>query len=174
MTKSGGFFPHSLLKSCPMTKLKLSLHVTNRMWLADSVIRNGTITPLWQSLRNYFVFDQVLNPLWYILFAIGQIFTVVNGQMLNNDLAVGSQTHTVDKCQMTSTAATEWRPHIQEIIAPNFIFITFLIDGFPSQRSIKNRFGQLLQKIIQLENNIKFKYVFFEHTKMFRKQKHET
>ena len=121
LTKSGGFFPHSLLKSCPMTKLKLSLHVTNRMWLADSVIRNGTITPLWQSLRNYFVFDQVLNPLWYILFAIGQIFTVVNGQMLNNDLAVGSQTHTVDKCQMTSTAATEWRPHIQEIIAPNFI-----------------------------------------------------
>ena len=55
-----------------------------------SVARFGIISPLWQNfkslrhfLRVYLVFGTILNLLWQIFYAIGQIFTVVNGKIFN-------------------------------------------------------------------------------------------
>ena len=40
----------------------------------------------------YFLFWQILDQLWQILFVIGQVFNDVNGQMLENSLAIWSHT----------------------------------------------------------------------------------
>ena len=59
--------------------------------------RFGEILPFWQNiqslgpfLRAYFLFVKILDRLWQILHAIGQVFIEVNGQMLENNLAISS------------------------------------------------------------------------------------
>ena len=37
-----------------------------------------------------FIFVQVLNPFWNNFYALGQVFIVVNGQILKNNLAIWS------------------------------------------------------------------------------------
>ena len=41
-------------------------------------------------LRVYLVFGKILNLLWPLFYVNGPIFTVVNGQILNNSLAIWS------------------------------------------------------------------------------------
>ena len=54
-----------------------------------NVTRFGKISPLWQKCRNignifkvHLVLGKVVNPLWHNLYAHGQRFIVVNGQIL--------------------------------------------------------------------------------------------
>ena len=42
-------------------------------------------------MRVYFVFDKMLNLLWNICYAVGQIFVDVNGQTLKTNLAIWSR-----------------------------------------------------------------------------------
>ena len=55
--------------------------------------RFGKILPTWHDVKNFghfervhLVFGNILNLLWFILQAIGQIFIFVNGQILNKYL----------------------------------------------------------------------------------------
>ena len=52
----------------------------------------GEILPLWQNLKNpwtvYLVYGKILSLLWQFLYAVGQIFIAVNGQMMKNDLPI--------------------------------------------------------------------------------------
>ena len=61
-----------------------------------SVTRFGEISPLWQNFKSLpkmidglFSIWQILNLLWQILYAIGMIYAVVSGQILNNNWACG-------------------------------------------------------------------------------------
>ena len=55
---------------------------------AARVTRFGEISPLWlysESLRSFYLaFGKMLDLLWQLFYATGPIFTVVNGQILNN------------------------------------------------------------------------------------------
>ena len=52
------------------------------------------ISPLWQKkqsfekIRVYLVFGKLLNLFWQINYAIGHIYIVVNGQILNKHLSI--------------------------------------------------------------------------------------
>ena len=59
--------------------------------------RFGEITPFWQNLQSLgqfckglFYYFTILDRLWQILYAIGQVFIDVNGQMLKKNLAIWS------------------------------------------------------------------------------------
>ena len=41
-------------------------------------------------LKVYLLFGKVVNPLWDNMYSLGQIFIVVNGQILKNNLAIWS------------------------------------------------------------------------------------
>ena len=63
--------------------------------------RFGKVSTLWQTpqslgkfIEGLFTSWQKLDLLWQILYAIGQIFVDVNGQMLENNLAVWSHCST--------------------------------------------------------------------------------
>ena len=49
------------------------------LYSAVSVTRHGKISPLWQNLK---VFGQLMNLLWQIFYAIGQIYILINAQIL--------------------------------------------------------------------------------------------
>ena len=56
----------------------------------------GEFSPFWQNLESLGQFFQglfwkILDRLWLILYAIGQVFIDVNGQMLKNNLSIWSQ-----------------------------------------------------------------------------------
>ena len=64
-------------------------------WL--SVTRFGKISPFWQNLKSlwhfltvYLIFGIILNKLWQILYAFGQICLDVKVQKLKNNLAIWS------------------------------------------------------------------------------------
>ena len=65
--------------------------------VGNSVTRLGKISQTWQVFRFYGNFDglciiwQSLNQLWQIVYAIGQIFIAVNGQVLSKCVAIWSQ-----------------------------------------------------------------------------------
>ena len=53
-----------------------------------SVTGLGEIYPLWQNLKYRFTCWQYFEPIWQRFFAVGQIYLVLNGQMLKNNLAI--------------------------------------------------------------------------------------
>ena len=63
--------------------------------MCDQICRNFAIlanfTSLWQFLRIRLVFWQNLESILAVFITIGQIFIVVNGQLLKNDKAIWSQ-----------------------------------------------------------------------------------
>ena len=63
--------------------------------IGSSVTRFGEIYPLLQNiyyfgiiLKVYLAFGKICNLLWQKFYAIGQIFIVVDGQILHNYLAI--------------------------------------------------------------------------------------
>ena len=87
----------------PSSKLNKELHILYLHWMdrfrtvdlwcwdeRDGVTRFGEISPLWQKIkvfgnfwRVYLAFWKNFNQLWPIFNALGQMFVVVNGQLLS-------------------------------------------------------------------------------------------
>jgi len=61
----------------------------DQIWRNFDILANK-IKSLGNFVNVYLVFGKILNPLWRIFYAIGQIFIVVNGQTLLNNLAIWS------------------------------------------------------------------------------------
>ena len=70
----------------------------------DQCDQSGEISPFWQNLQSlgqifkvlgnflrvYLLFRKLLDRLWQIYYTIGQVFIVVNGQIMKNKLAIWS------------------------------------------------------------------------------------
>ena len=76
-----------------MVKLsdKPELPLTKELHGAIAVVaRSGEISSLWQFLKALFTFWQNLEPIFANFNAIGQIYIVIIGQILNNYLVIWS------------------------------------------------------------------------------------
>ena len=95
----------------------------------SSVTRFGGISPFWQNLHSlrqflsvYLLFRKILERLWQISNAIGQVFIDMNGQLLKNYLAIWSH------CPPPSSLGTRkntWRVSIIIIMWAKFKWTPF-------------------------------------------------
>ena len=77
--------------------VNLGIQAHNYGSCSVSVTRLGIISPLWQNLKSCWAINSIillvckaLNLHWQIYYAIGQIYIVINGQILKNALAISS------------------------------------------------------------------------------------
>ena len=97
----------AILATKHVARLQMTFFFANNPWFysawsqwPDSLTRFGEVWPLcqnilrlWQFCMVFLVFGKILNLLWKKFHAIGQIFIVVNGQILKSYLAIWSFWH---------------------------------------------------------------------------------
>ena len=101
-----------------------------------SVIRFDKLLPLWQNIqslgqffRGYVLLCKILDLLWQILCAIGQIFFYQNGQMLKNNLAIWSHCHRGPILQNVF-AVTNWQFLYGDVLLSYLIYIVTCLLSF--------------------------------------------
>ena len=74
------------------TFLRVAPHLClgRTVFSTNSVTRFGKISPIWQFFTVHFLIGKMLSLLWQICDIIGLVFIVANGQILKNNLAIGS------------------------------------------------------------------------------------